>query len=64
MGRAQNKKLTGKFFEPIDEFKGDLARGYFYLLTAYYEISTFLPPNSNSSKFIIINYPSIFFQLI
>jgi phosphoglycerate kinase len=23
-----------------------------------------LPPNSNSSKFIIINYPSIFFQLI
>ncbi|CAC9461333.1 HNH endonuclease signature motif containing protein [bacterium endosymbiont of Bathymodiolus sp. 5 South] len=37
MGRAQNKKLTGKFFEPIDEFKGDLARGYFYLLTAYYD---------------------------
>jgi endonuclease I len=37
MGQAKNTKLKGKFFEPIDEFKGDLARGYFYLLTAYYD---------------------------
>ncbi|CAC9606910.1 Endonuclease I [uncultured Gammaproteobacteria bacterium] len=37
LGKAKNKLLKGVFFEPIDEFKGDLARGYFYLLTAYYD---------------------------
>ncbi len=37
LGKAKDPSLKGKFFEPIDEFKGDLARGYFYLLTAYYD---------------------------
>jgi hypothetical protein len=27
---------TGKVFEPIDEYKGDLARTYFYMSTRYY----------------------------
>jgi hypothetical protein len=26
---------TGTVFEPIDEYKGDFARGYFYMLTRY-----------------------------
>jgi endonuclease I len=37
LGKAKNKLLKGVVFETIDEFKGDLARGYFYLLTAYYD---------------------------
>ncbi|OIR24836.1 hypothetical protein BGC33_15025 [Bathymodiolus thermophilus thioautotrophic gill symbiont] len=37
VGKAKNKHLKGIFFEPVNEFKGDLARGYFYLLTAYYD---------------------------
>ncbi len=37
LGQAENKLIKGKVFEPVDEFKGDLARGYFYLVTAYYD---------------------------
>jgi len=29
---------TDKIFEPIDEFKGDLARSYFYMLTRYKDV--------------------------
>jgi endonuclease I len=28
---------TGKVFEPIDEYKGDLARSYFYMTVRYYQ---------------------------
>lgn len=31
--------FVGTVFEPIDEYKGDLARGYFYMLTRYMDIS-------------------------
>jgi len=30
-----NYGYTGTVFEPIDEYKGDLARGYFYMATRY-----------------------------
>lgn len=30
---------SGNVFEPIDEYKGDLARSYFYMLTRYMDIS-------------------------
>ncbi len=30
---------SGNVFEPIDEYKGDLARNYFYMLTRYMDIS-------------------------
>ena len=32
---TNNYSYTGTVFEPIDEYKGDLARGYFYLATRY-----------------------------
>jgi endonuclease I len=32
---TNNYTYTGTVFEPIDEYKGDLARGYFYLATCY-----------------------------
>lgn len=31
---------SGKVFEPIDEFKGDLARAYFYMATRYEDVLT------------------------
>lgn len=31
--------FNGNVFEPIDEYKGDLARSYFYMLTRYLDIS-------------------------
>lgn len=30
---------SGNVFEPIDEYKGDLARSYFYMLTRYMDVS-------------------------
>ena len=29
---------SGSVFEPIDEYKGDLARGYFYMMTRYEDV--------------------------
>lgn len=35
LGQCTYPGCTGLAFEPIDVYKGDLARGYFYLLTRY-----------------------------
>lgn len=32
-------EYAGNVFEPIDEYKGDLARSYFYILTRYMDVS-------------------------
>jgi endonuclease I len=34
-GACSYPGYTGTVFEPIDEYKGDFARGYFYMLTRY-----------------------------
>lgn len=36
LGACSNLGYTNTVFEPIDEYKGDLARGYFYMSTRYY----------------------------
>lgn len=36
LGTCSNVGYNQTVFEPIDEFKGDLARGYFYMSTRYY----------------------------
>ena len=36
LGACSNLGYTNIVFEPIDEYKGDLARGYFYMSTRYY----------------------------
>jgi endonuclease I len=36
LGPCSAPGYTGTVFEPIDEFKGDLARTYFYMATRYY----------------------------
>lgn len=35
IGTCSNPGYTGKCFEPIDQYKGDFARSYFYLSVAY-----------------------------
>jgi endonuclease I len=35
-GNCSNAGYNGIVFEPIDEYKGDLARSYFYMSTRYY----------------------------
>ncbi|MCU0517779.1 MAG: endonuclease, partial [Oscillatoria sp. Prado101] len=30
---------SGTVFEPIDEYKGDFARSYFYMLTRYLDVA-------------------------
>jgi len=41
--------FAGKAFEPIDEYKGDLARGYFYMATCYENLIAGWASNSNAS---------------
>ncbi len=36
LGACSNLGYSGTVFEPIDDYKGDLARGYFYMSTRYY----------------------------
>lgn len=36
LGPCSNAGYNSTVFEPINEFKGDLARGYFYMATRYY----------------------------
>ncbi len=37
LGPCSFPGYSGTVFEPIDEYKGDLARSYFYMLTRYYD---------------------------
>jgi endonuclease I len=37
LGNCSWPGYAGKVFEPIDEFKGDLARSYFYMTVRYYK---------------------------
>ncbi len=46
---------TGNAFEPIDEYKGDLARGYFYLATRYENLIASWFNNSNASDALVAN---------
>jgi endonuclease I len=43
LGPCISPGYTGTVFEPIDEYKGDFARGYFYMETRYYSEDTGWP---------------------
>ncbi|WP_250458494.1 endonuclease [Microbulbifer litoralis] len=50
LGSGQSSQgYTGTVFEPIDEFKGDLARAYFYMATRYQNMIAGWQNNSNYS---------------
>jgi endonuclease I/uncharacterized protein (DUF2147 family) len=44
---------TGTVFEPIDEFKGDLARAYFYMATRYQDIVGAWQENSDNANAVL-----------
>ncbi len=44
---------TGNVFEPIDAYKGDLARGYFYLLTRYEDVIAGWENNTTESDAVL-----------
>jgi endonuclease I len=52
--------FTGKVFEPIDEYKGDLARGYFYMATRYENVIANWASNSNASVLLDSNSFPVF----
>lgn len=37
LGKSTFAGYSGTVFEPVDEYKGDFARSYFYMATAYYD---------------------------
>lgn len=44
---------TGTVFEPIDEFKGDFARAYFYMATRYEDVISTWEVNSDSAAAVL-----------
>jgi endonuclease I len=55
---ANNFGYTGVVFEPIDEYKGDLARGYFFMATRYENLIASWLSNGNASDILAgNNYP-------
>ncbi len=56
MGSSKTSGVTGKVFEVIDEYKGDIARIYFYFVTRYEnKLSSF----GNFATFTKNTYPSL-----
>ncbi len=49
LGSCTFEGYTGTIFEPIDEYKGDLARSYFYMATRYENIIASWQHNSTSA---------------
>ncbi len=52
---------TGTVFEPIDEYKGDLARTMFYMVTRYYDQVDDWPENSTFGDLVLdgSNHPAL-----
>lgn len=46
---------TGDVFEPIDEYKGDVARGYFYMATRYQNVISGWSSNGNAGDVLAGN---------
>jgi endonuclease I len=53
LGSSSYPGYTGTVFEPIDEYKGDFARSYFYMVTRYEDVITSWPGSDmlDGSKF-------------
>ena len=50
---ASGLGYSGTVFEPIDEFKGDLARAYFYMATRYQDVIASWESNSANSDAVL-----------
>ena len=49
LGPCSYPGYTGTVFEPIDEYKGDFARAYFYMTTRYYQMDSSWPGSPMTS---------------
>lgn len=54
LGPSVDLGYTQTVFEPIDEYKGDLARGYFYMSTRYYSEDASWSTSSATNKATIL----------
>ncbi len=54
LGPCTNAGYTQTVFEPINEYKGDLARGYFYMSTRYYSEDAAWGTSDATNKSIIL----------
>ncbi|PVZ72606.1 hypothetical protein DC094_03505 [Pelagibaculum spongiae] len=59
---ASNLGFSGTVFEPIDEFKGDLARGYFYMATRYQNVIGSWETNSSNSNAVLDGSSDVVFE--
>ena len=52
---------SGNVFEPIDEYKGDLARAYFYMITRYEDVIAAWENNTSESDAVLdgMTYPGM-----
>jgi len=59
-GPSSYPGYSGTAFEPIDEYKGDIARAYFYMSTRYRNVIDSWSPNSTYADAILneTDYPS------
>lgn len=52
LGNSSYAGYSGTVFEPIDEYKGDFARTYFYMATRYYDkIKSWSSPVTNGTQY-------------
>ncbi|MDX9846832.1 MAG: endonuclease [Tenuifilaceae bacterium] len=52
LGNSSYAGYSGTVFEPIDEYKGDFARTYFYMATRYYDkIKNWSSPVTNGTQY-------------
>ena len=56
-GDSSHSGYSGRVFEPIDEYKGDFARTYFYFATRYSSLNA--SNSEGSSTFIGTSYPKL-----
>lgn len=53
-GNCSDLGYSAKAFEPIDEYKGDFARGYFYMSTRYYSEDAGWTTSAATNKSVIL----------
>lgn len=60
LGQSAVAGISGTVFEPIDEYKGDVARAFFYFVTRYQENIPSWSTNDNANKAFNNNtFPSV-----
>ena len=60
LGTSSNAGFTGEVFEPINEYKGDVARAFLYFVTRYQDNMPGWPGGSNGTQaFDPTTYPSV-----